>query len=133
MRRDATTRLAALGAKVGAVPCAGCVYCCLGDAVRLLPGDDVSTYKTEPHFALKGELMLAHNSDGNCVYLTEGGCGIWERRPIMCREMDCRLLTLTFSWTEANKLNKEGMLKITVWRKGKDLLKVLRGEQDVSK
>ena len=98
------------------VPCNGCTICCHNDALRLLPGDDASLYETEPHCAFPGELMLAHDKNHDCVYLTSEGCGIYESRPIMCREKDCRGI--------AKKLSKKQAVKmriLPVWNRGRQL------------
>lgn len=97
--------------------------CCLGDAVRLLPGDDPSKYKTEPHPVFPSQLMLAHKPDGSCYYLGDKGCTIHATKPQMCREMDCRNLAKAFSWTQAKKLSRAGSLNMGVYRKGRELLK----------
>lgn len=105
------------------VPCDGCTLCCRGDAVRILPDEDVSQWKTEPHEYFPGERMLAHDKNHNCIYLGEGGCTIHDHRPEMCGTLDCRQLARLFSFTKARKLSKEGKLHMSVWRRGKDLLK----------
>ncbi len=102
------------------VPCNGCTWCCGGDAVRLLPEDDIESFETEPHPYFEGELMLSHKSNGACVYLVEGGCSIHHRRPKMCYEMDCRNIAKAFTFTQARKMKG---LPINVWKKGKQLLK----------
>lgn len=99
-----------------AVPCDGCTLCCRGDAVRLLPGDDPTQYRTEPHDRFPGELMLAHKPNGDCVYLGEHGCDNHANRPIMCRGMDCRLIPQRFSWTQARQYKI-----LPVYRRGKEL------------
>lgn len=104
------------------VPCDGCTLCCQGDAIRLLPEDDANTYITEPHATLAGERMLAHKSNGDCIYLAEGGCSIHSRRPRMCREMDCRYLAQRISWVLAIDLAIQGRLPLAVWKRGHDLL-----------
>jgi Fe-S-cluster containining protein len=106
-----------------AVPCNGCTLCCHRDAVRLLPADDASKYQTQPHEYMPGQLMLAHKPNGDCIYLGTHGCTIHETKPQMCREMDCRNLANAISWTQARKLQAKGAFKMTVWRRGKDLLK----------
>lgn len=71
------------------VPCEGCTQCCQGDAVFLHPelGDKFSDYITEIY---KGRFILAHQANGDCIYLERGkGCTIHERRPAICRELDC--------------------------------------------
>lgn len=105
------------------VPCNGCTLCCQNDAVRLLPGDDASQYRTEPHPFFAGALMLAHKSTGECLYLTAAGCGIHAIRPRMCREMDCRNIAQAFTWSKAWKLAATGLLPMAIWRRGKELLR----------
>lgn len=102
------------------VPCNGCTRCCRGDYVRLLPEDDAAQYITVPHKHIAGERMIAHNAKGDCVYLTDTGCSIHDRKPIMCREFDCRLMATNFTYTQARKLRA---LHIAVWQKGKQLLR----------
>ena len=106
------------GAAMTAVPCDGCVMCCIGDAVRLLPGDNPDDYRTEPHPFVPGALMLAHTAGGSCIYLGRDGCTIHERKPQMCREMDCRVIAERFSFTQARKLHG---FPLRVWRRGRDL------------
>ena len=105
------------------VPCAGCTRCCHGDAVRLLPADDPAQYRTEPHSDVPGALMLAHKPDGDCFYLGPDGCTIHETKPLMCRKFDCRKIAQAITWMRARKMNAGGLLKIAVWRRGKDLLR----------
>jgi len=99
------------------VPCNGCTRCCRGDAVRLLPGDNLRRYQTEPHNRFPGQLMLAHKPNGDCVYLGERGCTIQEDKPIMCQEMDCRNIAQSLTFTQARKVNV-----VHIWRRGRDLL-----------
>jgi hypothetical protein len=110
----------AIGAKPGDVPCNGCTICCQSDAIRLLPGDDPSQYQTVPHPLAPGQLMLDHQQDGSCIYLGTEGCTIHDRRPRMCRDMDCRAVALALNYTQARK--NKGM-PLAVWRRGKELLK----------
>jgi hypothetical protein len=109
--------------KVGAVPCAGCTLCCKGDAIRLLPGDNANNYQTEKHPYVTDALMLAHKPNHDCIYLIPGGCLIHSTRPQQCREMDCRLIASKINFTQARKHDKSNLLKISVWKKGKELLR----------
>jgi hypothetical protein len=104
------------------VPCGGCTACCYKDAVRLLPGDDSFEYETEPHPFMPGELMLAHKPNGDCLYLGDEGCTIHDMKPQMCRDMDCRRIAMAITWTQARKAAAGGMLRMEVWRRGKELL-----------
>lgn len=101
----------------GPVPCNGCTLCCQGDAIRLLPADDASQYQTVPHDRYPGHLMLDHKPNGDCIYLGASGCTIHGHAPLMCREMDCRNVAESISYTQARKLGV-----IHVYRKGKSLL-----------
>lgn len=102
------------------VPCNGCTLCCHRDAVRILPHEDAKRWRTEPHPYFRGQRMLAHNEDDDCVYLGPGGCTIYEDRPQMCGELDCRIFS-QMSYTKARKLDKQNKLRIAVWRCGKQL------------
>lgn len=104
--------------KTNVVPCDGCIRCCINDAVRILPHEDVNKWKTEPHPFGKGMRMLAHNKDGHCYYLGKSGCTIQEDKPQICYEMDCRKLSEKMSFTQARKWKV-----IHIWQKGKDLNK----------
>ena len=99
----------------GNVPCDGCTLCCRGDAIRMLPSDDISKYQTIPHDHFKGQLMLAHKANGECIYLADYGCTIQGDKPQMCTEMDCRQL--------AQKIKKKDLkrygLPLRVWERGR--------------
>lgn len=109
---------------IGDVPCDGCTLCCHGDAVRILAHEDESQWRTEPHCYLPEQRMLAHKPNGDCVYLGDEGCTINDTKPQMCKEMDCRLIAQRISFTQARKLDAKGLMRITVWRRGRELLKV---------
>lgn len=104
--------------RTGQVPCNGCTRCCQSDAVRILPHEDASKWKTEPHPMGKGARMLAHNKQGGCYYLGDSGCTIQHDKPQVCYEMDCRNLAQTMSFTQARQWRV-----VHVWRRGKDLLR----------
>jgi hypothetical protein len=42
----------------------------------------------------QGTVRVAQMPDGWCVYRSESGCGIYSRRPRLCRKADCRALYL---------------------------------------
>lgn len=69
----------------------------MNDAIFLHPedGDRVQDYETEEfENPLTGEVgrILKHKPNGECVYLDDKGCTIWEQRPAVCRTFDCRAL-----------------------------------------
>ena len=104
------------------VPCDGCTRCCHGDAVRLLASDDLSKYQTEPHPYMPEAWVVAHKPNGDCLYLGDEGCTIHDTKPQMCRDMDCRRIAMAITWTQARKAAAGGMLRMDVWRRGKELL-----------
>ena len=110
------------------VPCNGCTRCCHGDALRLLPGDDLSEYQHVAHDWMPGERMLDHKPNGDCIYLTETGCGIHARRPRMCRELDCRILATQLTYTQARVMHI-----LPVWKRGKELLSAATDGRDKEK
>ncbi len=78
--------------KTVTVPCGDCTVCCKRDAVFLHPelGDRLDLYQTVKS---NGRILLAHKKNGDCLYLDRAkGCTIYDVRPLLCRELDCRLL-----------------------------------------
>ena len=70
------------------VPCCGCTECCRGpDRTLILTPEDIWSGK----YRTNGP-ALANKWNGDCVYLTDQGCGIYKDRPQACREFDCRTL-----------------------------------------
>lgn len=117
----------------GKVACDGCTLCCKGDAVRLLPGDDVASYQTEQHPRIKSARMLAHKPNGDCIYLGESGCTIYGRRPQMCRKMDCRVIAQKLSPQMARVLMKNNALPAGVYWRGKELMHTLATPWDITR
>jgi hypothetical protein len=104
------------------VPCNGCTLCCLGDAVRLEKDDTAIHYETEPHPFIPGAFMLAHKSNGECIYRDRNGCRIHEYAPSLCRLADCRSLALRIDYETARRLHFMNRLDIRVWDQGHKLL-----------
>lgn len=69
-----------------AVPCNGCTACC-NYGVALTDDDDPSKYETRK---VGDRIHTALQDDGTCLYRAVNGCTIWERRPTICRQFDCR-------------------------------------------
>ena len=110
------------------VPCNGCRLCCRGDAVRLLPGDDPSHYKTVRHDTIRGALMLDHKPNGDCIYLASAGCSIHETKPLMCKEMDCRIIAQTITRKQALSGRYGGRAFFDLWNHGKRIAYTLKKE-----
>lgn len=69
------------------IPCNGCTTCCQGTIVPLLDGEDF------PHVVVEGQRILPRDKSGNCIFLTEDGCGAWPNSPRACRTFDCVVAT----------------------------------------
>lgn len=80
-----------MGRASSSVPCGACSMCCFHQQVVVLPGDDANLDVVPEIVPGAGRRMvLRRRQDGGCVYLGEHGCSIYERRPRICRETDCR-------------------------------------------
>lgn len=88
------------------VPCAGCTVCCKNEdvVIRVEDGDILENYKTHGKIRY-GETVqiLDHQPNGDCVYLIENKCSIYEERPIVCRSYDCRIDFLSHTRSTKNK------------------------------
>lgn len=101
------------------VPCGTCTACCQGDAIFMHPecGDDPSQYETEMY---EGRVILKHKPNGDCIYLDRAkGCTIHERRPAICRELDCRELIDAIGEYRAQQLGLDRILS-AAWRLRRD-------------
>lgn len=105
------------------VPCNGCTICCKEDNIQLMPGEDHTQYDVDAHPKFPGAWFLNHKPNGDCIYLSETGCTIYERRPQLCREMDCRAIARVVPYTKVRKMVKRHILRESIWWKGKQLLK----------
>ncbi|MBU4275182.1 MAG: YkgJ family cysteine cluster protein [Proteobacteria bacterium] len=93
-----------------AARCIGCATCCrtssptlyaedlprlkaaaLGweSLVTLRAGDKVYSARLGGLQALEHELIKLRERGGACAWLGEGGCGIYEQRPLQCRWLEC--------------------------------------------
>jgi Fe-S-cluster containining protein len=105
------------------VPCGACNLCCKNDAIIVHAdlGDDVESYITEESILGPEYRMLAHKDNGDCVYLSDAGCSIHDRRPYKCRIFDCRQLLVNSSRNERRRLIKKGMVNKEILARGRDL------------
>lgn len=73
------------------VPCAGCTLCCHGK-VFLSPGEDATNLRVVMDTMVGGSRMrrLVTKPDGECIHLGVDGCTVYEHRPRICRQFDCR-------------------------------------------
>ena len=113
------------------MPCNGCTRCCASNQALLLnpgQGDDVASYQyrvaAQPG---TGEplYLLATKENGECVYLGETGCTIYERRPLLCRSFDCRKHYLILPRQDRDNLVRIGLSSRAVFNAGRSRLKTL--------
>lgn len=104
------------------VPCNGCTLCCQGDIIRLEHDELKHGYQTDPHPFIIGARMLAHKANGECIYLGEGGCGIHDQAPALCRIADCRNIAIKYDFETARLLHANHLIDIRVWDQGRKLI-----------
>lgn len=84
--------------KPSAVPCEGCTACCRNfELVKISPEDDAAQYDTQFAQMEDGNLWhaLKHKENGDCIYLENEKCQVYENRPFICRQFDCRFEYIT--------------------------------------
>lgn len=114
--------------------CRGCTACCNMDLIVLHPemGDNPSNYETieVPH-PLTGKPCVALKViDGyGCAYRGEKGCTIYDKRPAICREFDCRKFVKCMPKRELEGLLADGFVSTDVVRQGKRLENTLTGQE----
>jgi Fe-S-cluster containining protein len=113
--------------------CATCPgHCCKNDLIVLHPelGDLVATYETitVPHpFRPVTVHALDHKPNGDCVYLEHdargvGRCGVYERRPVICRKFDCGRSYASMSRAERRRGVRAGMIGVETLEQGRRVL-----------
>jgi Fe-S-cluster containining protein len=84
-RRKTRTLLARI-AEHDPVPCNGCTACCRNhQAVTWQEGDDPTLFTATGKVGQEWMAMLPQKGNGDCAYLGEAGCTVYDRRPIVCR------------------------------------------------
>ena len=116
-----------------AVPCDSCTACCRNTApIGVWPerGDDLAFYMkrgmVEPTTVeLDGrpatEYALRRDDNGDCAFLGESGCTIYDHRPYQCRTFDCRAFYAALSRTQRRRRLRSGELNAEVMARGKQL------------
>ena len=75
-------------ANMSKLVCGECSQCCRGPGrgrLRVKPSDDYGTLD------VFGDHFLPNKLNGDCAYVTDEGCSIYEKRPQVCRDYDCRV------------------------------------------
>lgn len=91
-------------------------------------GDDVGSYQvrvTAHPDTGEAVFLLATKGNGECVYLGESGCTIYERRPLLCRSFDCRKHYLILPRQDRDNLVRLGLSSRAVFNAGRARVKTL--------
>lgn len=112
---------------LGPVPCDGCTLCCHRQAVAMVPeeGDRAADYQCKIERlpgSNKMAIMLDQTPDRDCIYLGDGCCSIYERRPHLCRIFDCRAYVLETSPAMIDFQIKIGLADAAIVARGRELL-----------
>lgn len=70
------------------VPCGSCRACCKQDRIVLVD-DEADRFAW--HYE-GTDRVLDRKPNGECIHLTEHGCGVHAAPPDICRRFDCRVL-----------------------------------------
>jgi hypothetical protein len=110
------------------------VECCRsGQGLFLHPeqGDDPGSYRTRTLTGSGGEtvFVLETTAAGACVYLGEGGCTIYERRPLICRSFDCRKHYLILPRQDRDNLVRLKISSRAVFNAGRARLGTLSAQE----
>lgn len=113
------------------VPCNGCTLCCKREAITLLPeeGDNPEDYGDALEEGIPGHpgvaLVLKHKPNGDCIFLGDGGCTIYDKRPVICRHFDCRAsylkISAQYDRNQRRRLCRSGQIDMAVYRRGREL------------
>lgn len=82
-----------MAAASSSVPCGSCVLCCRKQRVFMARDDDAVSLRAVPEYNSatgKMGMRLPRKLNGDCAYLGDQGCTIYDRRPTVCRLYDCR-------------------------------------------
>lgn len=80
------------------VDCTGCDACCSSSLfVHIGPGETGTLARIEKELLAAapgmppGHVVVGYDAQGRCPKLVDGGCAIYEHRPLTCRVYDCRV------------------------------------------
>lgn len=112
------------------LPCGTCRLCCHAEVVTLEEQDDRTLFDPDMLYTIPLEdgpaWAMKHKPNGECIALAEGGCSIYEIRPIICRTFDCRAAYLKisklYSRADRRRLAKKGHLDPKVYNQGRKML-----------
>ncbi|MEO7774392.1 MAG: YkgJ family cysteine cluster protein [Steroidobacteraceae bacterium] len=86
------------GSAAADVPCGTCTGCCTSSYHLLIRQSDRAAvaalgerWLLEAPGLQPGESLLGFHANGHCPALEPTGCSIYARRPVTCRDYDCRV------------------------------------------
>ena len=107
-----------LPVKDATVECGSCRLCCKRTRVPLVEGhDDPRAYVTE--VSSDGLVVLPHKDNGDCHYLSESGCSIHGRAPVVCRRFSCVAHYKGLTSSQQRKAVRSGLTSKEVLREGR--------------
>ncbi len=111
------------------VPCNGCKVCCQKELVVLFPdrGDIAANYELMKVPLADGSTLdiVAQKPNGDCVYLGDHGCTIYDRAPAICRAFDCRKYFVSLSRNERRVMERMSNHKFEVFAAARKRLHTL--------
>ena len=109
------------------VPCGSCKACCKSDRIMLGPTDSREAYRWHRDGAHD---VLDRKENGECVYLTDTGCGIHEKAPDICKRFDCRVLVqITPAWRQGVRITENPNMSF-VYKAGRERQDTLLAPMD---
>ena len=107
------------------VPCGDCHLCCRM-MTPILPekGDDPAQYQTAMCYTpgKKPYMILDRHPGGDCVYLNDNGCTIWDRAPFACRDYDCRAIFMNSDRAGRRLAVRRGEIDARIFKRGRELV-----------
>jgi hypothetical protein len=88
-------------------------------------GDDVTLEHDRVETEFGPLLLLRHKPNGDCVYLGEHGCTIYDRAPAVCRRFDCRKYFLAMPREERRQMERHARAKIEIFEAARQRLSTL--------
>ena len=90
-------------------------------------GDDVESYVTAQWYRdgihNPPLIILDRLPNGDCAYLGEHGCTIWDRAPYECRQYDCREMFKNSDRAGRKLAVRNGVVPKGVFERGRELLR----------
>ena len=106
------------------VPCDTCILYCQGAHVLILDKDaEEFDYKLTTTTTSDGTIQrhLQRHANGDCIYLADNKCSIYENRPRVCRKFSCVGLIENLTRNRRRQLLKDGDVTKEIIARGRKL------------